>query len=168
MDLCDVSSRELNDGCISVASGVRWDQYFDTRCFGLSERIRQIRHFISGHFPAVGIRKVPVCDEHGELAKLRFKPYSAIGVSRSSDFYARSMRIVGGDSAVRECKKATNELVCLVSGDIDAIFRNRLKCSVGWRSGMPIELRIDAARPLDDRVSPNRVVEGSDEDIRTG
>ena len=33
---------------------------------------------------------------------------------------------------------------------------------------MPIELRIDAARPLDDGVSPNRVVEGSDEDIRTG
>src|SRR5215469_14793872 len=33
---------------------------------------------------------------------------------------------------------------------------------------MTIELSIDAARPLDYGASPNRVVEGSDDDIRTG
>src|SRR5215469_9798882 len=127
MNLGDVSSREPHDSSISFLSLVRRNDDLHACGVGLGKGVRQVRHFISSHFSAVGVRKVPVCDEHGELAKLRFNPHSAIGVSRSSDFYARSMRVVRGDSAARERKKTANELVGFISGDIDAIFGNRLE-----------------------------------------
>src|SRR6516165_4198498 len=168
MNLGDVSSRKPHDSSISFLSLVRRNDDLHACGVGLGKGVRQVRHFISSDFSAVGIRKVPVCDEHGELAKLRFNPHSTIGVSRSSDFYARSMRVVRGDSAARERKKTPNELVGFISGDIDASFGNRLERRVGWRCGMTIELSIDAARPLDYGVSPKSVVEGSDDDIRTG
>jgi len=82
---------------------------------------------------AVGIRKVPVCDEHGELSKLRFNPHSAIGVSRWSDFDARSMRVVRGDSAARERKKTKRALIW--SRDSRDFWRNPLPSRTSFFSG---------------------------------
>src|SRR5215472_1837029 len=167
MNLRDIPSWKLHENRFPLLSLVWRHDDLHAPCLGLGECVGKIRHFIAGHFPAVRIRKMPVGDEHGELSKLRFNPYPAIRVSRSPDFRARSMPIVRGYSAVRERKKVANEFVCFVSRDIDAIFRYRLERRVGWRGGVPVELRIDAAGPLDDGVPPNRVIEGSHEDIRT-
>src|SRR5882757_11259963 len=60
VDFRDVSPGELHDNGFSFVGLVRRYEHFDAACFGLSERVRQIRHPISGHLSAVRIRKVTV------------------------------------------------------------------------------------------------------------
>src|SRR5438093_12191840 len=65
VDFRDVSSGELNDNGFSFVGLIRKYEHVDAACFGLSERVRQIRHFISGHLSAVWIRKVTVGNQCG-------------------------------------------------------------------------------------------------------
>src|ERR1700722_7761221 len=48
VDFRDVSPGELHDNAFSFVGLIRRYQHVDAACFGLSERVRQIRHLISG------------------------------------------------------------------------------------------------------------------------
>src|SRR5260370_39236571 len=57
-DFRDVPSRELDDNSVSLVGLIRRYEDLDAAGFCLSECVRQILHFIAGHFPAVRIGKV--------------------------------------------------------------------------------------------------------------
>src|SRR6266436_2911219 len=105
-------------------------------------------------------------DEHGHLSKFRLQPDSAISISRTSDFDARRMRIIRYNFCVRKCQKALNENFDRVYGDVNTVFWNELETRIGRRDCMPVELCVYTTWPLDDRVSPDRIVERTDENIR--
>ena len=70
MDLGDISSRKLYDNRIPFVGLVQRHEDIHASRLGLSEGASQIRHFISGHLPAVGIRKMTVGNKRGQLAEL--------------------------------------------------------------------------------------------------
>src|SRR3984957_12113785 len=107
-----------------------------------------------------------VCHEHGHLAKLRLDPNSSISISGASDFDAGRMCIIRYDFSVRELKKAGSESFYRIFRYVNTVFRDHLETRIGWRGGMPVQLCVDPARPLDDRVQADRILEGTDEDIR--
>src|SRR5712692_2518337 len=86
-------------------------------------------------------------------------------VSVCANFDARCLRIIRRDGSVGESKKAAHEGIRSVWRNIDAIFRDSLGRGIGRRSGVPIQLCVDATGPLNKRVSTDRVVEGSDEHV---
>src|SRR5258706_13795070 len=85
VDFRDVSSRELSDIGFSFFGLVRRYEPVHATCFCLGERVRQIRHLISGRLPAVRIWKVTVGSERGQLAELRFDSQSPIGFGQPND-----------------------------------------------------------------------------------
>ncbi len=98
VDFRDVSSGELHESGFSLVALIRGNKDVDATGFCLSERVRQVRHFITGHFPAVRIRKVTVGNQRGQLAELRFNLDSPIGLCRSSDFDAGCARFIRDDT----------------------------------------------------------------------
>ena len=111
VDLSDVSSGELHDNGISFVGLIRGYEDVDAAGFCLGERVRQIRHFITGHFPAVRIRKVTVGNQGCLLAELRFDPYSPIGFRGPSDFDARCARFIRDDTPVGKREKAGHKCI---------------------------------------------------------
>src|ERR1700758_4954228 len=67
---------------------------------------------------------------------------------------------------MRKSEKAMNECGGAVRRYVDTILRNRFERRVRRRRGVPIELHIHAAGPLDYSVLPNRVIEGTHKNIR--
>src|SRR6202166_4430631 len=63
-------------------------------------------------------------------------------------------------------EKAGQKCVHSVLRVIGPILRNSLERSIRRRGGVPVQLCVHATRPLNDCVSTNRIVEGSDEDVR--
>src|SRR5258708_37089644 len=106
VDFRDVSSGELHDRGFSLVGLIRGYEDVDAAGFCLSERVRQIRHFVTGHFPAVRIRKVTVGNERGQLPELRFDPYSPIAFRWLSDFGARCARFIRDETPVGKREKA--------------------------------------------------------------
>src|ERR1700726_1876866 len=107
-----------------------------------------------------------VCHEHGHLAKLRLDPNSAISIRRTPDFDAGRMCIIRYAFSVRELKKAGSESFYRICRYVNSVFRDHLETRIGRRDRVPVELRVPPTRPLDDRISPDRIVERTDEDIR--
>src|SRR5882672_10139625 len=66
-----------------------------------------------------------------------------------------------------EGKKAALEGIHPVRRNIDAILRNCLEWGIGRRSGVPIQLRVHATRPLNDCILTDRIIEGGDQDVCT-
>src|SRR6266478_109487 len=165
VDFRDVSPRELHDSGFSLVGLIRRYEHVDAACFGLSERVRQIRHFISGRLPAVRIRKVTVGNHRGQLAELRFDPHSPIGFCGSSDFDTGCARFIRDDTPVRKRDKAGHKCIRSVLRDIDPVLRNSLERGIRWRGGVPVQLCVHATRPLNDCVSANRIVESSNEHV---
>src|SRR3984957_557284 len=166
VDFRDVSSGELDHSGFSLVGLIRGYEDTDAAAFRLSERVRQIRHFISNYFPAVRIREVTVGDEHGQLSELRFDPYSPIGFREPTEFDARCARFIRDEIPAGKREKAGDKCIRSVLRDIDSILWNSLERGIRWRGGVPVQLHVHATRPLNDCVSANRIVEGSDEDIR--
>src|SRR5260370_15420081 len=67
MDLRDVSSRKPDNNSISLPGLVWRNKHIRTGGLGLGKRLREIRHLISRHLPAVGVRKVSVSNESSQL-----------------------------------------------------------------------------------------------------
>src|SRR5208283_6047925 len=107
-----------------------------------------------------------VRDQHGHLSKFRLHSDSAISVSRPSDFDARRMRIIRYDFSVRKCQKASYESFDPIYGYVNTVFWDELETCIGRSDCMPVELCVYTTWPLDDRVSPDRIVERTDENIR--
>src|SRR5580704_6024679 len=114
---------------------------------------------------AVWIWKMPVGYDHYRRAKDRRNPDPAIGIGHAADLNARRVSIIGNNFAVRESEKALNERCHTFWRDINAVLRNRLQRRVRRRRGVPIELHIHPARPLDDDVPPDWIIEWTDQHI---
>ena len=56
-----------------------------------------------------------------------------------------------------EADKASNEIRRSLGRDIDPVLRDGLQRRVGRRLGVPVELHIDAARPLDHGIAADGV-----------
>src|SRR5882672_2881444 len=106
VDFRDVSPRELHDNGFSLVGLIRRYEDVDAACFCLSERVRQIRHLISGRLPAVRIRNMTVGNERGQLPELRFDPHSPIGLRGPSDFDARCAVFIRDDTPMGKPEKA--------------------------------------------------------------
>ncbi len=110
--------------------------------------------------------EMAVGDEHGHLSKFRLHPDSAISIRRPPDFDARRMCIIRYDFSVRERQKAGNESAHRVYRHVDMVFWDHLEARIRCLDRMPLNLCVHSARPLDDRISPDRIVEWTDENIR--
>jgi len=73
--------------------------------------------------------------------------------------------IIGQNFAVREGEKTLNERVGPIGGHINAIFWNRFERFLGWWCEVRVELHVDAAWPLDNRILPDWVVKRCDKYI---
>src|ERR1700687_2501943 len=105
-------------------------------------------------------------NEHRHLSKLRLHSDSAISIRRMPDFAAGRMCIVRYDFSVRELKKAGSESFCRICRYVNTVFRDHLETRIRRRDRTPVELCGHPTRPLDDRISPDRIVEWTDENIR--
>ena len=70
MDFGDVASGKLHDNGFTLVGLIGRDEHIHASRFGLRECVGQIRHLISHNLPAVGVGKVPVGRQHGQLAEL--------------------------------------------------------------------------------------------------
>src|SRR5262245_44778441 len=109
MDLGDVSSWKLHDDRIPLRSRVQRDKDIHSSRFCLRERFREVRHFISGHFPAIGIRKVTVSNESSQLSELGFDLQPPVRLTRLPDFDARCVWIIRNNTPMRKGKKAPHK-----------------------------------------------------------
>src|SRR6266853_310420 len=162
VDFRDVSPRELHDSGFPLVGLIRRYEHVGAACFGLAERVRQIRYLISGYLPAVRIRKVTVGNHRGQLAELRFDSYSPIGFRGPSDFDARCARFIRDETPVGKREKAGHKCIHSVLRDIDPILLYRLQRGIRWRGGVPVQLCVHATRPLNDCVPTDRIIEWSD------
>src|ERR1700759_457386 len=106
-----------------------------------------------------------VRDVHCQEAELRLDSNPPIRVRRSPDLDPGTVRIVRDHLAVRERYKTANELPGSTGRNVDAVFGNGLELRIGWRSCVPVQLHIHTARPLNDSVPSDRIVERTDQDI---
>src|ERR1700681_3589980 len=106
-----------------------------------------------------------VSDVHGQEAELRLDSNPAVRVRRTPNLDAGRVGIVGDHLTVREIDEATQERGGSVGRNVDAILGNSLEPRIRRRSCMPVQLHVYTARPLDDRVPSDRIVEWTDQDI---
>src|SRR5882757_10409504 len=105
--------------------------------------------------------------EGRQLAEGGLDSDATVSVSSPADLNARRLRLIGDELAVREPKIALHEGGASQRRDIDAIFGHGLKRGIRRRRRVPVDLRVYAARPLDDRVTADWVGEWLDKNIRT-
>src|ERR1700752_2594539 len=91
--------------------------------------------------------------ENRQLAEVGLNADSPISITRTSDLDTGSVRIISDYIPMTKGKKAVYEGSHPIGGHIDTVFRNRLKSLIGRCGRVPIELRIPAARPLNDGIS---------------
>src|SRR5208282_4458220 len=166
MDLGDIAARKSHHGCIPISGFVGIDEDPYAGCFGRGEGIREVSDLIPGYLSSIWIRQMTIRDEHGHLSKFRLHADSAISISRTPDFDARRMCIIRYDFSVRERHKASNESFHRIRGHINTGFWDSLESRIGRRDRVPVELCVHPTRPLDHGISPDRIVEWTDEDIR--
>src|SRR5258707_6343393 len=93
-----------------------------------------------------------VSDVHGQEAELRLDSNPPVRVRRPPNLDAGRVGIVGDHLTARESDEATQERCGSVGRNVDAILGNRLELSIRRRSCMPVQLDLDTAMPLNDRV----------------
>src|SRR5258708_19908937 len=103
--------------------------------------------------------------ENGQLAEVGLDTDSPIGVTRPSDLNTRSVRIISDDIPMTKGKKAVYEGSHAIGRHIHTVFRNGLKSLIGRRGGVPVELRVHAAGPLDNGISSDWVIERSHKNV---
>src|ERR1700760_4871467 len=103
--------------------------------------------------------------ENRQLAKVGLNTDSPISVTRPSDLDTGSVRIISDHIPMTKGKKAVYEGSHAIGGHIDTVFRNGLKSFIGRRGRVPLELRVHAARPLDNGISSNWVIEWSHKNV---
>src|SRR5260370_20581988 len=106
-----------------------------------------------------------VSDGHGQEAELRLDSNPTVRVRRSPNLDAGRVGIVGDHLTVRESDEATQERGGSVGRNVDSILGNSPEPWIRRRSCMPVQLRVYTARPLNDRVPSDRIVERTDQDI---
>src|SRR5260370_26720864 len=106
-----------------------------------------------------------VSDVYGQEAELRLDSNPAVRVRRPPNLDAGRVEIVGDHLTVRESDEATQERGGSVGRNVDAIVGNSLEPRIRRRSCMPVQLHVYTARPLNDRVLSDRIVERTDQDI---
>src|SRR5437868_14726026 len=111
---------------------------------------------------------MPIRDEHRYFSKFRLQFDAPISIRRAPDFYSRRLRIIRYEFSVRETQKAAQESLHRISGNVNTIFRDHLKARIRRCGRMPVELCVNATRPLDDRMSSDWIVARTDEYIRSG
>src|SRR5690242_15901301 len=109
---------------------------------------------------------MPIGHEHGHFAEFRFDPDLPISIARPSDLNAGRLCIVRYDFSMSEPDKAVDERPLGIWRYVHAVFRDDMQGGIRWCGRMPVELHVDATRPLDDRVSSDWIVEWTDENIR--
>ena len=93
MNLGDIATWELNDGCAPPIGRIAWNENCDPGRGRLRESVGKIRDFISGDLPSVGIRYVAIGHKQCKLSKTRRDADSATGLGRPSDLHARRMEV---------------------------------------------------------------------------
>src|SRR5712692_6481479 len=107
-----------------------------------------------------------VRNEHGQFSKFRLHADAAISIRRTPDFNASRVCIIRYDFSVRELKKAGSESFYRICRYVNTVFRDHLETRIRRRDRMPVELCVHPTRPLDDSISPDRIAEWTDENIR--
>ena len=109
-----------------------------------------------------------VRDIHRNLAERGFQTDAAKRVGWPPDLDAGRLGLVRDDLAMGELHEALDESLCAIGGHIDAVFGHGLKRGIGWFGRVPVQLHVNAARPLDHRVAADRIGEGRDDDVGPG
>jgi hypothetical protein len=78
------------------------------------------------------------------------------------------MRIVGDDLPMRKAEKAVGKGVRPLGRDVNAVLGDGLERRIGRLRRLPVELHVDAARPLDHGVASNGIGKGVHQDVGAG
>src|SRR5271170_583646 len=96
------------------------------------------------------------------ISKERRDPDAAVGFSRAPDFAGIGALVVRNHFAMREPHEGIHKIVGLIARYVDPVVRNGFERRIcGWRE-VPIQLHLDTARPLNDGVNPDRILEWLD------
>src|SRR5271168_1849959 len=165
MDLRDIAAGERDDRRLATVGDVRVDKNGDTRGLCLGESIGKASNLVTRYLASIGIRKMSVRNQHGHFAETGLDAHAAIGIVGPANLDARRLPVIRDNFAAREGYKVSNENVGALRGYVDPIFGDSLKLGVMRRGCVPIELHIDTARPRDDGIAANRILEWCHDDI---
>jgi hypothetical protein len=108
---------------------------------------------------------VPVRDEDSHIAEPRFNLNRAIAFVGTSNFRTGRASVVRDQLAAGEAYESCDEIIGPLGRQIDAVFRNRLQCVERRCLGVPVQLHVDAAGPLNHRVFTHQILERFDDDV---
>ncbi len=165
MNLSNIPSGKLQHRGLAVIGRVRLDQHGGAGGLGLGEGVGEIVHLITGHLAAVGERQDAVGHADRHLAERGFDADAAIAGIRLADLAARGADLIRHHLAMGEAREAAHECLGPVGRHIDAVLRHGLIGGIRRLGGVPVELHVDAAGPLDHGVAADRIGKCADDDI---
>ena len=104
--------------------------------------------------------------QHLHIAEQRIYADATIRFARAPNLAPIGLRLVRSDLAFREAQKILYKFVSYIARHIHPVVRNGFQRGVIRCGEMPIELHLHAARPLNDRVHSNRILERLDHHLR--
>src|SRR5713226_4965977 len=165
VNFCDIAAWELHHSRVAVIGCIWSGEYRGSSRLGFWQRFGQIRDFVAGELTPIREREMTVSDVHGQEAELRLDSNPPVRVRRPPNLDAGRVGIVGDHLTVRKSDEATQEHGGSVGRNVDAILGNSLEPRIRRRCCMPVQLHVYTARPLNDRVLSDRIVERTDQDI---
>src|SRR3954464_7582540 len=69
VNLCNVSTREFDDGSGPSAGGIRFDKNVDAQRLSFRKRIGKARDLVASQFPSIGVGEMAIGNKDRELAK---------------------------------------------------------------------------------------------------
>src|SRR5258708_5382674 len=128
------------------------------RSLCLRQGLLQVLDLVARQLAPVRVRQVTICDRHGHLAENGFDANSTIGILRPADLNSGCLGIVGYNLPVREAQETAREGIDALRRDVDPVLWDRFEGRIGRLRRMPIELHVDATRPLNHRIEADRIV----------
>src|SRR6516225_7890920 len=157
MNLGDVAAWELQDRGLAVTDHVGFNQHCCACAFSLADRRREIGDLVARHLPPMRIREMAIGHQHGHAAEGGLDADASVRIGWSADLYAWRLAVVRNNFAMRESDKIADERSGRIRRDIDPVLRHGLQRWIIRRCRVPIELHVDAARPLNDGITADRV-----------
>src|SRR5882757_3498762 len=167
MNLGDIAPGEQDHRRSTIPALIGLHQHGRVGALGLGQGFIEILDLVAGQLATVGVRQMTVGHEGRQLAENGLDANAPVSVAGPADLDARRLRLIGDDLAVREPNIALHEGGASQRRDIDAVFGHGLKRRIRRRCRVPVDLRVHAARPLNDRVTADWVGEWLDKNIRT-
>src|ERR1700761_2275050 len=168
VDLGHVTAGELHHGRFATLAGIRRNQYLRIVRFCFGQRVGQATDLVTRHLVPIGIRQMAVRYEYRHLSEGGFNADATECVAGASNLHAGCLGFVGNHLAVRERHEPSYKGISTIRRYIHTILGNGLEGRIVRRRGVPVQLHVYAAGPLDHCVTTDRIRKGLHNHIGAG